>query len=568
MHARTSRPWLVIAGLAALSISVTGTIAFADQSAPDGVADHGGAARNAGDRTDSVRKAVVGGHARNVILLIGDGMGDSEITSARNYAKGAAGRFAGIDALPLTGQYTTYSLTKATGLPDYVPDSAATGSAWSTGTKTYDNAVSVNLAGQPQQTLLELAKANGLKTGDVTTSELQDATPAVQVSHISARSCYGPVKTSTTCPEAAKENGGLGSITEQLLDTRPDVTLGGGATTFAETATAGTWSGQTLSQQAAARGYTTVTDKAGLAGVTKADQDEPLLGLFAPGNLPVRWVGPAATAGGAALPPATCTDNPARPATQPKLAEMTDKAIKLLENPNGFFLQVEGASIDKQDHSADACGQIGETVDLDEAVQVALAYAKKVGNTSVFVTADHAHTSQIIEVGSESPGKTVALTTADGAPMAINYGTSSGSSQQHTGSQLRIAGYGPGAANIVGLTDQTDLYFTIRDALGLVDDAEHASDRAKVTATPAKAKPRQQVTITASRFYGDRRATVKVTGPAKQTVTRDLSGGMLVLTIKPKKAGTYQVTVTGAQSGKVAKDSIKVSKAKKKRHHR
>jgi alkaline phosphatase len=566
MHARTSRPWLVVAGLATLAVSVTGTLASAGTS-PDALSDHGGATRNDGDRTNDVRKAVVGGHARNVILLIGDGMGDSEITSARNYAKGAAGRFAGIDALPLTGQYTTYSLNKTTGLPDYVPDSAATGSAWSTGTKTYDNAVSVNLAGKPQQTLLELAKANGLKTGDVTTSELQDATPAVQVSHISARSCYGPVKTTITCPEAAKENGGLGSITEQLLDTRPDVTLGGGATTFAETATAGTWAGQTLQQQATARGYTTVTDKAGLAAVTRADQTKPLLGLFAPGNLPVRWVGPAATSGGAALPPATCTDNPARPATQPKLAEMTDKAIKLLENPNGFFLQVEGASIDKQDHASDACGQIGETVDLDEAVQVALTYAKKVGNTSVFVTADHAHTSQIIEVGSASPGKTVALTTADGAPMAINYATSTGSSQQHTGTQLRLAGYGPGAANVVGLTDQTDLYFTIRNALGLASDPKHASDKAAVSASPAKVKPGHTVTITASRFYGDRRATVKVAGPAGQTVTRDLSGGMLQLTIKPRKVGTYKVTVTGAQSGKVAKDTVKVLKPKK-RHHR
>ncbi|MFC6344175.1 alkaline phosphatase, partial [Nocardioides hankookensis] len=288
-----------------------------------------------------------------------------------------------------------------------------------------------------------------------------------------------------------------------------------------------------------------------------------------PGNMPVRWVGPAATNGGAALPPATCTDNPARPATQPTLAEMTDKAIKLLANPNGFFLQVEGASIDKQDHAADACGQIGEVVDLDEAVQVAMAYAKKVGNTSVFVTADHAHTSQIIEVGSSSPGKTVALTTADGAPMAINYGTSTGSSQQHTGSQLRIAGYGPGAANIVGLTDQTDLYFTIRNALGLADDPAHASDKGKVTASPAKVKPGQKVLITASKFYGDRRATVKVTGPAGQTATRDLSGGMLQLVIKPKKPGTYKVTVTGVQSHKVAKDSVTVVKPKpKKKHHR
>src|SRR3954469_18278265 len=80
MHARTSRPWLVVAGLSALAISVTGTLASAGPS-PDDLSDKGGATRNDGDRTNAVRKAVVGGHARNVILLIGDGMGDSEITS-------------------------------------------------------------------------------------------------------------------------------------------------------------------------------------------------------------------------------------------------------------------------------------------------------------------------------------------------------------------------------------------------------------------------------------------------------------------------------------------------------
>ena len=134
----------------------------------------------------------------------------------------------------------------------------------------------------------------------------------------------------------------------------------------------------------------------------------------------------------------------------------------------GFFLQVEGASIDKQDHAANACGQIGETVDLDEAVQVALAFAARDGNTSVFVTADHAHTSQIVEAGSVTPGYTVNLLTADDAPMTINYATAEkGSSMQHTGTQLRIAGYGPGAANVVGLTDQTDLNTTIRRILGL-----------------------------------------------------------------------------------------------------
>lgn len=430
---------------------------------------HGGAARLTGDQTTAVRSAIKGGAADNVILLIGDGMGDSEITSARDYVHGAGGRFPGIDALPLTGQYTTYSLTKD-GKVDYVPDSAATGSAWATGTKTYDNAVSVDIRGKAQKTLLELAKKRGLRTGNVTTSEIQDATPAVQVSHISARSCYGPVKTAVTCPEAALENGGRGSITEQMLATRPDVTLGGGAATFAEKANAGAYEGLTLLEQAQKRGYQLPTDLGSLQRIRTASQTRPVLGLFAQGNLPVRYTGPAATPGGGKLDPVRCEDNAKRPATQPRLADMTKKAISLLDHKNtkGFFLQVEGASIDKQDHAADACGQIGETLDLDEAVQEALAFARKDKHTMVIVTADHSHTSQIVEAGSTTPGLTTSLLTNEGSPLTISYGTAAaGGSQQHTGSQLRVAAYGPQAANVVGLTDQTDMFFTISRALRL-----------------------------------------------------------------------------------------------------
>lgn len=430
---------------------------------------NGGAARLSGDQSSAVKSQIKGGRADNVILLIGDGMGDSEITVARNYQYGAGGRFAGIDALPLTGQYTTYSLTKD-GKTDYVPDSAATGSAWATGTKTYDNAVSVDIRGKAQPTLLELAKKRGLKTGNVSTAELQDATPAVQVAHVSARSCYGPVATAKTCPEAAIENGGRGSITEQMLNTRPDVSLGGGAKTFGETAQGGKFQGLTLRQQAENRGYQIVQNAADLDSVKKADQGKPVLGLFGDGNLPVRYVGPDATVGGSKLAPVKCTDNPDRPSTQPTLKDMTSTAIKLLDSKGskGFFLQVEGASIDKQDHAANACGQIGETVDLDEAVKAALDFAKKDGHTTVLVTADHAHSSQIIEAGSTSPGLSTTLLTNEGSPLAVNYGTApAGGSQQHTGSQLRIAAYGPQAANVVGLTDQTDMFFTIARALKL-----------------------------------------------------------------------------------------------------
>ena len=467
-----SKKMVVALGAATLTLSgtMTSSVVAARQMptlnrAATGQVDQlGGATRLRGDQSQTIRRSIKASKAKNVILLIGDGMGDSEITVARNYLRGAGGAFPGIDALPLTGQMTHYSVDKATGKPDYTPDSAATGTAWATGVKTYDNAISVDRTGKAYPTLLEQAKKSGLATGDVTTSEIQDATPAVQVSHISQRSCYGPTATTAKCPEAALENGGRGSISEQLLATRPDVTLGGGSTTFAEKATAGKYAGRTLVQQARARGYRYVTEESDLATVRRADQSEPLLGLFSPGNMPVRFAPLLATSGGADQPAQSCKPEPTS-SQVPALKTMTNKAIDLLSTgragkKKGFFLQVESASIDKKDHAADACGQIGETQQLDEAVQAALAFAKKDGNTLVIVTADHAHTSQIVD--GNTPGLTAHLATLEGSQMTVSYGTApSGGSQQHTGTQVRVAAYGPGAANVVGLIDQTDLHFLI-----------------------------------------------------------------------------------------------------------
>ncbi len=445
------------------------TAVLDNRAAQGDITQPGGARRLSADQTEAIRASLNNQKAKNVILLIGDGMGDSEITAARNYAEGAGGFFKGIDALPLTGQYTHYSLDKKTGKPDYVTDSAASATAWSTGVKTYNGALGVDIHEKDHQTILELAKAAGLATGNVSTAELQDATPAALISHVTSRKCYGPSVTSEKCPTNALEKGGKGSITEQLLNARADVTLGGGAKTFGETATAGEWQGKTLREQAQARGYQLVNDATTLAAITQANQDKPLLGLFSDGNMPVRWEGPKASYHGnidkAAV---TCTPNPKRNESVPTLAQMTDKAISLLRtHEKGFFLQVEGASIDKQDHAANPCGQIGETVDLDEAVQKALEFAKKDGNTLVIVTADHAHSSQIIPPDTIAPGLTQALNTKDGAVMVMSYGNSEEESMEHTGTQLRIAAYGPHAANVVGLTDQTDLYYTMKAALGL-----------------------------------------------------------------------------------------------------
>ncbi len=443
--------------------------AYLNRTAKGDVATQGGARRITGDMTAMLQSMINNGEVENVILFIGDGMGDSEITVARNYAVGAGGFFKGIDALPITGQYTTYAVEKGTGKPVYVPDSAATGTAWATGGKTYNNAVSVDFKEKPMKTLIEMAKAAGYATGNVTTSEIQDATPAVQMAHVTQRACYAPEVTSKTCPTNALENGGLGSISEQALVTRADITLGGGMTSFNEMAKAGDYKGMTLLAQAEKRGFKVVKTVDELKAVTAANQTAPVLGLFAPGNLPVIWSGPVATYHGnidkAAV---TCAPNAAFTAAMPKLADMTTKAIDLLKvNQKGFFLQVESASIDKQDHAANACGQIGETVQLDDAVQVALNFAKADGKTLVIVTADHTHSSQIIGNETKAPGLTIALTTKDGSVMSVSYGNSESASQDHTGSQLRVAAFGPRAGNFAGLLDQSDMFFTIRDALRL-----------------------------------------------------------------------------------------------------
>jgi alkaline phosphatase/streptomycin-6-phosphatase len=410
---------------------------------------------------------------RNVILLIGDGMGDSEITIARNYALGAAGQL-DMGALPFTGQMTTYSLQEGDpALPDYVPDSAATGTAWSTGTKTSNGRISTTAgADQDLTTILEKAEAAGYLTGNVSTARLTDATPAVLMSHVNDRGCEGP-SDMANCPLDLISAGGHGSIAEQSITKGIDVLLGGAADKYGQTIVEGPNTGTTAAQAAADGGYSVVTDEAGLDAATPG---APLLGLFAQGHMDLEWTGALATPYPGSGPQ-QCAVNPTRSPTQPDVDEMTAKALELLDKERwmtrakGFFLQVEGASIDKQDHAANPCGQIGETIAFDRAVGVALAFAAHHPGTLVIVTADHAHTSQIIPLQSEtdhSPGLISTLITADGAQMVVNYATNlEGRSQEHTGSQLRVAAWGPGATQVMGLIDQTHLFEVMRRQLGL-----------------------------------------------------------------------------------------------------
>src|SRR5262249_39161444 len=129
------------------------------------------------------------------------------------------------------------------------------------------------------------------------------------------------------------------------------------------------------------------------------------------------------------------------------------------------------------DHAANACAQIGETVAFDQAIQIALQYQKQNPDTLVIVTADHSHTSQIIEgpqtATAHSPGFITTLTTKDGVPLIVNYATNNQDakgaiqSQSHTGADVPVFASGPGARDVMGHIDQTELYDVMANALGL-----------------------------------------------------------------------------------------------------
>lgn len=588
----------IIAGLSAalagaLCLTAVPGAFAADSPDVSALSVHGGAQR--------IANTPATGKAKNVILFIGDGMGDSEITIARDYLYGPGGSFEGLDKIGQpgatsaketgTGQYTTYATGDGSGRRNQVTavtDSAASGSGWATGTKTYNNAVSVDNNFNPQMNLIELAKAKGLATGNVTTAEIQDATPAVLESHSTQRSCYGPQgKTDGSSDDSAKrcdvvqlkQNGGIGSISEQLLDTRADVTFGGGSKYFNQTAQAGEYQGMTLKDQAKARGYQYVEDPAQLGSLSEANQSSPVLGLFAAGNLPTQYNESKTYDGKTAQEIAlkgqqdgnaslqTCTANPDWLGNKgASLADMTNKAIDLLSankngKDNGYFLQVEGASIDKQDHNANACGQIGETDDLDKAISAAL---KKVdlSNTLIIVTADHAHTSQLASWPFMYTLNTP-LRAKDGTAMYVMYGTASSQngSQSHTGTQLRIAASGPGASRVDGLTDQTDNFFTVAKTLGLAsstEDINALSSGAKVFVKDGVARVtgfngdavlgyQLQDTETGAVLAASNDDTpvsgVRVATGA--TTTIDFNG---VKGFDPS-GSTYTLTVTGKQSG-------------------
>jgi alkaline phosphatase len=327
--------------------------------------------------------------ARNVIFLLGDGMGVAHRTAARIVSKGlhngrAAGRLA-MDGLDVTGMVMTASLNSA------ITDSSPGMAAYSTGQKNSNNQEGVF----PDNTsdafdnprieyigeLLRRTRGAGFNVGIVTTADLTDSTPAANAAHTSDR------------------HAGSG-IADRFFDERAangvSVLLGGGAKNFMPKDGGGERTDRRrLAEEFEAAGYAPVRDATGVARLLDAPKvPARILGLFHPSHLPVAFDKVGA---------GRYSDELARPGNAayrdtPMLEDLARLALKSLSahSPRGFYLMVEGASIDKRAHAVDAERTLWDVIEFDRAVQVALDFARTTNtdrnsnnDTLVIVTADH-----------------------------------------------------------------------------------------------------------------------------------------------------------------------------------
>jgi alkaline phosphatase len=226
-----------------------------------------------------------------------------------------------------------------------VTDSAASATAIASGVSTTNRSIGLDPRGAVVRTCLEDARDAGRTTALVTTTRITHATPACFAAHVQSRD---------------DEN----TIARHLLETPVDILLGGGAARFL-----GGPGGQSLPELVA--GYRLVRTADELAA---APRDGRLLGLFAASDLPYR----------------IDRDGGDGEATGvPTLAAMTRAALDRVDTARGFFLMVEGGRIDHAEHSNDAAALLGEMRELDEAIAVALDFARAHPEVALILTADH-----------------------------------------------------------------------------------------------------------------------------------------------------------------------------------
>lgn len=433
--------------------------------------------------------------AKNIIFFLGDGMGPTTITAARIYKHGEDGLL-GFERLERTARIKTYSNNFQT------TDSAPSMGAYMTGVKINQDGISIKDAraidpdkdangnrtvdkcgennGQVVPTILELAKAAGKAVGAVTTTELTHATPASTFSHVCHRNA-GYTIARQVVP------GGAGYNT--ALKDGVDVLMGGGRhhfTPYDKTRNPkGRADGRDLEAEFAAQGYAVGRTR---ADMMSARPGRKFVGIYsADDHLDYAL---------------------ARRPEQPALSEMALKAIELLsQDPDGFFLMVEGGKIDHALHDTNARNALADTVAFDEAIQAAIERMRQIDpgleHTLIVVTADHDHTmvlngypkrgSKVLDIvhdyasgepKKDADGKTfTALVFGNGKvrpdvradvdsaqAQAGDYQQEAGVRtlyESHGGGDVKLYATGAGSAPFKGTMENTQVFHLMKAAAGL-----------------------------------------------------------------------------------------------------
>jgi alkaline phosphatase len=267
--------------------------------------------------------------ARNIILLIGDGMGVAQIYSGLTANKGSLN----------LEQFKCIGFSKTWSASDYVTDSGAGATAISTGVKTYNGAIGVDTSQQALKTILEIAEEHQMSTGLVSTSSITHATPASFIAHNADRDRYE-------------------EIAADFLKTDIEVFIGGGKDNFSNRTDK-----RDLIAELNAKGYTVTDSLPDLRNL----KTKKLAGFTAKVHNP-----------------------PYSKGRGDMLTISSLKAIEILnENKKGFFLMIEGSQIDWACHENNTEYLVNEMIDFDRTIGKVLEFAKADENTLVIVTADH-----------------------------------------------------------------------------------------------------------------------------------------------------------------------------------
>ena len=449
--------------------------------------------------------AFAAGEATNVIFFLGDGMGPTTVTASRIYKYGEAGQLT-MESLKRTARIKTYSLDGQT------TDSAPSMAAYMTGVKMRNEVISMSPEtvardsanksytsgadstcpagnGSAVTTLLELAKKAGKSVGAVTTTTVTHATPAATYAHICNRNGENAIAAQAV-PGGAGYNSALGNGV--------DVLLGGGTDHFLPTSLGGKRTdGRDLTAELKAQGYTYVNSGTAFKAVDTAATSK-LVGLFNKSLLNYE-LDRAKTANAI---------------DEPSLADMTEKAIKLLQkNDKGFFLMVEGGRIDHALHNTNAKRALEDTIAFDDAIKRALTLVD-LKNTLIVVTADHDHTmtingyshkgnnilGKVTDIKKTTIQKTPVLATAgDSLPytalvfgngavrnttrsdltstdtaaddyyqeVGVKLGAAGAYPETHGGGDVMLFSSGAGNAGFKGTLDNTKVFGLVKSAMGL-----------------------------------------------------------------------------------------------------